>query len=71
MTRDELIKSMAASVVDHLSVADVMTVARASLAAPERMMAYLNTMQGKAWTPPEFAAYALHCAKRIMAGGAS
>lgn len=70
MTRDEVLQVMGESVRDFCEPADAMLVHKALTEQPERMLAYLNADK-RTWSQGEFAAFALRCAKRVLAGGES
>lgn len=70
MTRDETLELMGRACREHLSATDALLVFRALTEQPKRMIAYLNSDK-KTWTTEDFAAFALRCAKRVLAGGES
>jgi hypothetical protein len=71
MTRTEQLSAMAQACADHLSTGDATYVALTAMHHGERFVAYINAGHHKQWTGPEFAAFALQCAKRVHAGPAS
>lgn len=65
MTLDETLVAMSQACIKHLSLADRLLVASATLAAPERMATLLSSYAGQRFSEAEFAALALRLAKQL------
>lgn len=65
LDREQLLQRMAEACARHLARPDLMLVAQAAMSWPQKFRTYVSANTGP-WTDPEFAAWALQCAKRTI-----